>query len=178
MLSARRTLLNWGWLAGGCFVLTTRESLKLSKEKGESWRWASSLIHTELLLLLLLLLLRLSSSTRTQWDSSLQRTYGGRLADATNSNFERRDSFLENSAILFARLSLCWTKREERWQLSMLWLSGTRGKWKHLFAFEVKWKPVDYRRPLSQNKRNTSFLSTYSFRWQKLQKFGTSVWFN
>ena len=46
--------------------------------------------------LLLLLLLRLSSSTRTQWDSSLQRTYGGRLADATNSNFERRDSFLEN----------------------------------------------------------------------------------
>ena len=56
----------------------------------------------------------------------------------------------------------------------MLWLSGTRGKWKQLFAFEVKWKPVDYRRPLSQNKRNTSFLSTYSFRWQKLQKFGTS----
>ena len=59
----------------------------------------------------------------------------------------------------------------------MLWLSGTRGKWKHFFAFEVKWKPADYRRPLSQNKRNTSFLRTYSFRWQKLQKFSTSVWY-
>ena len=31
MLSDRGTLLNWGWFVRGCFVLTTGESLKLSK---------------------------------------------------------------------------------------------------------------------------------------------------
>ena len=66
-------------------------------EKGESWSWdagqeaenqqtlscAESKGKLLPLLQLLLRLLKLSSSTRTQWDSSLQRTYGGHLADAT-----------------------------------------------------------------------------------------------
>ena len=75
-------------------------------EKGERWRWANW-EHTKLrrghtLLLsrrascfsaMLLLLLELSSSTRTQWDSSLQRTYGGRLADATIQTSKAWETF-------------------------------------------------------------------------------------
>ena len=92
-------------------------------------------------------LLRLSSSTRTQWDSSLQRTYGGRLADAFEFKLRRGRDFLES----YTKAKLVQRRRVETFPCCTFpTLEGGESS----FATEVKWKPLD-------NKRHLFWINMY-----------------